>query len=134
MSVVKLLGHVVSRKGISVDLVKIKGVLKWERPQNVSEVRSFLGLAGYYRRFMNNISRIALPLTHLTHKGVQFVWDEACEKTFLELKDKLTSALVIILPEQEKGYIIYCDASRLGLGCVLMQEEHVVAYASRQLK
>ncbi|KAM7492457.1 hypothetical protein LguiA_035378 [Lonicera macranthoides] len=134
MSKVKFLGHVVSSNGISIDPTKIEAVLKWERPRNVTEVRSFLGLAGYYRRFVKDFSRIVLPLTYLTHKGVQFVWSDDCEKAFLELKGKLNSAPVLVLLEREKGYTIYCDASRFGLGCVLMQVEHVVAYASRQLK
>lgn len=86
-------------------------------------------MAGYYCRFVNDFSRIVLPIAWLTHKGVLFVWDETCEKAFFILKDKLSFAYILILPELGKGYMIYYDASRLGLRNVLMQDEHMVAYA-----
>ncbi|RDX91384.1 Retrovirus-related Pol polyprotein from transposon 17.6, partial [Mucuna pruriens] len=95
---------------------------------------SFLGLAGYYRRFIEGFSKIALPLTDLTRKGVAFVWNSKCEHSFQTLKEKLTSAPVLVLPDLSKSFVVYCDASRMGLGGVLMQEGKVVAYASRQLK
>ena len=98
------------------------------------EIRSFLGLAGYYRRFVPDFSRLAAPMTRLTRKGVKFVWDDACESAFQELKVRLTSAPILIVPDRGVGYTIYCDASREGLGCVLMQLGKVVAYGSRQLK
>lgn len=116
-----------------MDPAKVEVVVNWERPRNVIEIRSFLGLAGYYWHFVKDFSRTALPLTRLTHKGVRFIWDDDCEKA-MELKNKLVSSPVLILPNRGKGYVIYCDASRLDLGCVLMQDDHVVAYASRQLK
>ena len=134
MTKVKFLGHVVSEEGISVDPSKIEAVLNWERPKNVSEIRSFLGLAGYYRRFVENFSKIASPLTKLTRKNVKFVWDDKCEEAFEELKRRLTSAPVLIIPNNEEPYTVYTDASGNGLGCVLMQHGRVVAYASRQLK
>ena len=131
---VVFLGHVVSRTGIYVDPKKVEAILQWEQPKTVTEIRSFLGLAGYYRRFVQGFSLIAAPLTHLTRKGVKFVWDDVCENRFQELKNRLTSAPVLTLPVNGKGFVVYSDASKLGLGCVLMQDEKVVAYASRQLK
>ena len=131
---VKFLGHVVSGDGVAVDSSKIEAVMDWQTPKNVFEVRSFLGLAGYYRRFVLDFSRLALPMTRLTRKGIKFTWDEACEQAFQQLKTRLTTAPVLVIPTRELGYAVYCDASHDGLGCVLMQEGKVVAYASRQLK
>ncbi|KAL0536641.1 hypothetical protein IC582_025599 [Cucumis melo] len=131
---VSFLGHVVSKAGVSVDPAKIEAVTGWTRPSTVSEVRSFLGLAGYYRRFVENFSRIATPLTQLTRKGVPFVWSKACEDSFQNLKQKLVTALVLTVPDGSGSFVIYSDASKKGLGCVLMQQGKVVAYASRQLK
>lgn len=131
---VKFLGHVVSKEGISVDPEKVEAVLQWKQPTTPTEVRSFLGMAGYYRRFIEGFSRIATPLTRLTRKDVKFIWDDICERAFQTLKQKLTSAPVLIIPKNGVGFTIYSDASHQGLGCVLMQNEKVVAYASRQLK
>jgi hypothetical protein len=89
----------------------------------VSKIRSFLGLAGYYRTFFEGFSKIVKPLTSLLEKGKEFKWDEACQKCFEELKERLTTAPVLIMPDIHKGFDVYCDASHLGLGCVLMQEE-----------
>ncbi|KAL0540047.1 hypothetical protein IC582_024275 [Cucumis melo] len=131
---VSFLGHVVSKAGVSVDPAKIEAVTGWTRPSTVSEVRSFLGLAGYYRRFVENFSRIATPLTQLTRKGAPFVWSKACEDSFQTLKQKLVTAPVLTVPDGSGNFVIYSDASKKGLGCVLMQQGKVVAYASRQLK
>ncbi|KAL0556632.1 hypothetical protein IC582_005146 [Cucumis melo] len=131
---VSFLGHVVSKAGVSVDPAKIEAVTGWTRPSTVSEVRSFLGLAGYYRRFVENFSRIATPLTQLTRKGASFVWSKACEDSFQNLKQKLVTAPVLTVPDGSGSFVIYSDASKKGLGCVLMQQGKVVAYASRQLK
>ncbi|KAL0539586.1 hypothetical protein IC582_023802 [Cucumis melo] len=131
---VSFLGHVVSKAGVSVDPAKIEAVTGWTRPSTVSEVRSFLGLAGYYRLFVENFSRIATPLTQLTRKGVPFVWSKACEDSFQNLKQKLVTAPVLTVPDGSGSFVIYSDASKKGLGCVLMQQGKVVAYASRQLK
>ncbi|GAU33071.1 hypothetical protein TSUD_152260 [Trifolium subterraneum] len=120
--------------GIAVDPAKVDAIMKWGTPESVSEIRSFLGLAGYYRRFIEGFSKMALPLTLLTRKDQAFVWDEKCEKFFQELKKKLTTAPVLILPNAKESFVVYCDASKLGLGGVLMQKGKVVAYASRQLK
>ena len=95
---VKFLGHVVSKEGVAVDPAKVETVLDWRQPRNVSEIRSFLGLAGYYRRFVRDFSRIAAPMTRLTRKGEKYVWAEDCELTFQELKRRLTSTPVLIQP------------------------------------
>ncbi|KAA0067821.1 reverse transcriptase [Cucumis melo var. makuwa] len=131
---VSFLGHVVFKAGVSVDPAKIEAVTSWPRPSTVSEVRSFLGLAGYYRRFVENFSRIATPLTQLTRKAAPFVWSKACEDSFQNLKQKLVSAPVLTVPDGSGSFVIYSDASKKGLGCVLMQQGKVVAYSSRQLK
>jgi len=117
-----------------VDPGKVQDVLDWKQPQNISEILSFLGLAGYYRRFIENFSKIAKPMTELLKNGVKFDWSPACEEAFQTLKDRLTTAPVLAQPDIPKSFDVYCDASRIGLGCVLMQEDRVVAYASRQLK
>ncbi|KAL0551564.1 hypothetical protein IC582_010653 [Cucumis melo] len=131
---VSFLGHVVSKAGVSVDPAKIEAVTGWTRPSTVSEVRSFLGLTGYYRRFVENFSRIATPRTQLTRKGAPFVWSKACEDSFQNLKQKLVTAPVLTVPDGSGSFVIYSDACKKGLGCVLMQHGKVVAYASRQLK
>ena len=123
---VRFLGHVVSSSRVSVDPEKAEAVMSWERPKSIFEIRSFLGLAGYYRRFIEDFSRIAAPMTRLTRKEVNFDWDEQCEVAFQELKWILTSAPILIVPDRGQGYIVYCDASRAGLGCVLMQSGKVV--------
>ena len=117
-----------------MDPRKVRAVLKLERPTNVTEIRSFLGLVGYYRRLIKGFSTIALPLTKLTRKEVRFIWSEECEASFRELKERFTSALVLALPSGTEGFVVYSDASKRGLGCVLMQHGCVIAYASRQLK
>ncbi|XP_016195417.1 uncharacterized protein LOC107636419 [Arachis ipaensis] len=131
---VKFLGHVVSKGGIAVDPSKVEEVMEWERPTTVMEVRSFLGLAEYYRIFIEGFSRIVLPMMKLTRKEVPFVWTSECEESFQTLKQKLTLVPVLILLEPHKPFEVYCDASLKGLGCVLMQHRNVVAYASCQLR
>ena len=128
---VRFLGHVVSTSGVSVNPEKVEAVMSWERPKLFFEIRSFLGLAGYYRRFIEDFSRIAAPMTRLTRKEVKFEWDDRFEEAFQELKRRLTTASILIVPNRGQGYIVYCDASRAGLGCVLMQAGRVVAYGSR---
>ncbi|XP_073304087.1 uncharacterized protein [Primulina huaijiensis] len=131
---VSFLGHVISEAGVSVDPRKVEAITEWPKPKNATDIRSFLGLAGYYRKFVEGFSSIAIPLTKLTQKNSKFVWDEGCEKSFQTLKEKLASTPVLILPTEDKEFTIYSDASKEGLGCVLMQEGRVIAYASRQLK
>ncbi|GJS90714.1 putative reverse transcriptase domain-containing protein [Tanacetum coccineum] len=134
LSKVAFLGHIVSAEGITMDPAKVEAITKWPRPTSVTEVRSFLGLAGYYRRFVEGFSRLALPLTKLMRKGEKFVWNEEREKSFEELKQRLVSSPILTLPSGSGGFQIYSDASKKGLGCVLMQHGKVISYASRQLK
>nr|CAI44621.1 B1168G10.5 [Oryza sativa Japonica Group] len=134
LSEVKFLGHVISAGGVAVDPSNVESVTNWKQPKTVSEIRSFLGLAGYYQRFIENFSKIAKPMTRLLQKDVKYKWSEECEQSFQELKNRLISAPILILPDPKKGFQVYCDASKLGLGCVLMQDGKVVAYASRQLR
>jgi hypothetical protein len=131
---VSFLGHVISGEGIEVDPSKIEAVVNWEKPTNVHEIRSFLGLAGYYRRFVEGFSVLSGPLTALTKKNARYVWSDKCEESFQELKRRLVSAPILTLPSDKEGFIVYSDASLKGLGCVLMQQGKVIAYASRQLK
>ncbi|KAJ9538003.1 hypothetical protein OSB04_030736 [Centaurea solstitialis] len=131
---VQFLGHVVSGEGIQVDPAKIEAIKSWEPPKSPSEVRSFLGLAGYYRKFIKDFSRIAIPLTALTKKNIEFKWDKDQEEAFTTLKERLCSAPILALPDGTEGMVVFSDASHLGLGCVLMQHGKVIAYASRQLK
>ncbi|KAL0405467.1 UNVERIFIED_CONTAM: Retrovirus-related Pol polyprotein from transposon [Sesamum latifolium] len=122
------------KEGVQPDSGKVKAILEWEPPKNVSEVRSFLGLAGYYRRFIKDFSVIAKPLTNFLKKNAPFHWNDRCAQSFEELKKRLTSAPILALPSGDGGYVVYTDASRQGLGCVLMQHGKVIAYASRQLR
>ncbi|XP_028798834.1 uncharacterized protein LOC114754220 [Neltuma alba] len=119
---------------LAVDLSKVEAVLNWGQPKMVTEVRSFLGLARYYSRFIRDFSRIALPLTKLTWKNQPFNWDTKCEVSFHELKQKLTSTPMLIIPNPMLPYVVYTNASKQGLGCVLMQQGRVVAYATQQLR
>jgi hypothetical protein len=119
---VAFLGHVISVGGVSVDPGKVRDVLNWMPPTNVLEIQSFLGLAGYYRRFIKDFSKIANPMMKLLKKNNAFEWIEECQTSFEELKKHLTSAPVLVLPDLTKKFDIYCDASLQGLGCVLMQE------------
>ena len=131
---VRFLGHVVSTSSVSVDPKKVEAVMSWERPKSVFEIRSFLGLVGYYNRFIEDFFRLAAPMTRLTRKEVKLDSDDRCEKAFQDLKRKLTPAPILIVPDRGQGYTVYCDASRAGLGCVLMQSGRIVAYGSHKLK
>ncbi|GJT13727.1 putative reverse transcriptase domain-containing protein [Tanacetum coccineum] len=127
-------GHVVNRDGIHVDPSKVESVKNWKTPESSTEIRSFLGLAGYYRRFIENFSKIAKPLTLLTQKNKTYVWGDKQDEAFQILKEKLCNAPVLALPDGPDDFVVYCDASKQGFGCVLMQRGKVIAYASRQLK
>ncbi|GJU34630.1 putative reverse transcriptase domain-containing protein [Tanacetum coccineum] len=131
---VQFLGHVVKQNGIHMDPSKIKAVKNWKAPTTPSEIRSFLGLAGYYRRFIVNFSKIAKPLTSLTQKNKKYKWGVEQEEAFQTLKDNLCNAPILSFPGGVEDFVVYCDASNQGLGCVLMQRGKVIAYASRQLK
>ena len=131
---VKFLGHVVLTLGVSVDLKKVEAVMIWERPKSIFEICSFLGLVGYYKRFIEDFSILTAPMMRLTRKEVKFEWNDLCEKAFQELKRRLTLALILIVPERGQRYTVYRDASNDILGCVLMQSGRVVTYGSQQLK
>ncbi|GJU32238.1 putative reverse transcriptase domain-containing protein [Tanacetum coccineum] len=134
ISIVQFLGHVIDRQGIHVDPAKIEAVKNWASPTTPTEVRQFLGLVGYYRRFIKDFSKIAKSLTELTQKNKKYIWGEDQESAFQLLKQKLCEAPILALPEGNDDFVVYCDASHQGLGAVLMQREKVIAYASRQLK
>ncbi|GJZ13540.1 putative reverse transcriptase domain-containing protein [Tanacetum coccineum] len=131
---VQFLGHVIDSQGIHVDPAKIESIKDWASLKSPTKIHQFLGLAGYYQRFIKGFSKIAKPITKLTQKKVKFVWGDKQEAAFQLLKQKLCSAPILALLEGSKDFIAYCDASKKGLGVVLMQREKVIAYASRQLK
>ncbi|GJQ96522.1 putative reverse transcriptase domain-containing protein [Tanacetum coccineum] len=130
-----VLGHVIDSEGIHVGPTKIETIKDWTSPKSPTEIRQFLGLAGYNRRFIEwFFLKIAKPMTKLTQKKVKFVWGDKQEAAFQLLKQKLCSAPILALPEGSEDFIAYCDASKKGLGAVLMQREKVISYASHQLK
>jgi hypothetical protein len=131
---IQFLGHVLSAKGIAVDPSKVKDILEWKPPTTVHQVQSFLGLAGYYRRFIPDFSKLVKPITSLLKNDTKFNWSSRCNEAFEQLKVLLTTAPVLAQPDIEKPFDVYCDASGSGLGCVLLQEDRVIAYASRQLR
>ena len=131
---VAFIGHIISSEGILVDPRKVEAVYTWPKPSTVNDIRSFLGFAGYYRRFEEGFSKLASPLIALTKKNTEFIWMDECEQSFQDLKRRLITAPILALPKELEVYIIYTDASRTGLGGVLMQDRKVIAYASQQLK
>jgi hypothetical protein len=128
---VPFLGHIICTEEIAVDPSKVQEVLDWKSPRSVMQIRSFLGLAGYYRRFIPNFSKIVKPMTKLSEKEAKFKWSPQCEQAFLTLKKLLTTAPVLAQPDIEKPFHVYCDASSMGIGGVLMQDGHAITYASR---
>jgi hypothetical protein len=128
------LGQTISQDGISVDPEKVQEVMDWKPPTTMRQIRSFLGLAGYYRRFIPDFSRIAKPMTELLKKGVKYEWSQKCEEAFYTLRQRLTTAPVLAQPDNTKPFEVYCDASGTRLGCVLIQDNRVIAYASRALR
>ncbi|GKF14785.1 putative reverse transcriptase domain-containing protein, partial [Tanacetum coccineum] len=128
---VQFLGHVVNRDGIHVDPSKVESVKNWKTPESPTEILSFLGLAGYYQRFIENFSKIAKPLTLLTQKNKAYVWGNKQDEAFKILKENLCNAPVLALPDVPDDFMVYCDASKQGFGCVLMQRGKVITYASR---
>jgi hypothetical protein len=128
---VSFLSQVISSEGIIVDPGKVSDVLDWKPPTSITQVCSFLVLAGYYQRFILNISKILKPITELLKKGNKYVWSKDCEEAFKTMKKLLTTSLVLAQLNISKSFNVYCDASDTGLGCVLMQEERVISYSSR---
>ncbi|GJV58983.1 putative reverse transcriptase domain-containing protein [Tanacetum coccineum] len=132
--IVQFLGYLIDSQGLHVDPAKIEAVKNWASPTTPTEICQFLGLASYYRRFIEGFSKIAKSLTELTQKNKKYIWGEYQESAFQLLKQKLWEAPILALPEGNDDFVVYCDASHQGLGAVLMQREKVIAYASRQLK
>ena len=133
MDRVNFLGFVVSSKGLEVDVEKVKAIREWPTPTNISQVRSFHGLASFYRRFIKDFSSIAAPLNEIVKKNVGFNWGDAQEHAFNLLKDKLCEAPLLVLPNFDKTFEIECDASGIGIGAVLMQEGRPICYFSEKL-
>nr|GEY55381.1 putative reverse transcriptase domain-containing protein [Tanacetum cinerariifolium] len=131
---IQFLGHVVTSEGIKVDPAKIKAVMNWQTPKDVGEIRSFLGLAGYYRRLIQDFSKIGSSLTKLTKNKTPFVWGGEQEEAFVTLRRRLYETPILVFPEGTKDMVVYSDASYFDLECVPMQRGKVIAYASRQLK
>jgi hypothetical protein len=128
------LGHIISEQGIVVDLEKIEAIRGWKTPRNVSEVRYFMGLAGYYIIFIVGFSKIAHPITFLQKKGIKFEWTSKCEENFNLLKELLNSAPVLKIFDPNESFVVCKDACKKGLGGVLTQNGHVIRYESRKLK
>jgi hypothetical protein len=131
---VAILGHIISKGGISMDPSKVQDVLSWNAPTSVGDIQSFLGFARYYRRFIKGVLKISKPMTEQTENHKKFKWMPTCESSFHELKKRLMTAPILVMSDMEKPFSIYCDVSGQGLGCVLMQDDHMVDYASRQLR
>lgn len=130
---IQYLGHVITNDWIAMDPKKIKAIMEWPVQKDVADVRSFMGLAGYYRRFVEGFSRVAFPITSLQKKGKAFHWTTSCQKSFEQLKHLLTTAPILRIADPDKDYIVCMDASKEGVGGVLMQEGKVIAYESQKL-
>jgi hypothetical protein len=130
---VHYLGHVISKEGVAVDPDKIRSIMEWPTPKDVSDIRSFMGLAGYYRRFIKGFSKIGCPITALQKKGIKFIWTSKCEERFQELKYLLTHAPMLKIADPDNDFLVCTDACKEGLRGVLMQEGRVIFYASRKL-
>jgi hypothetical protein len=130
---IQYLGHVISEDGVGVDPEKIQAIMDWLDPKNVYEVRSFVGLYGYYRMFIKGFSKIDHPITSLQRRGVKFVWSVNCEASFQELKYVLTNDPVLKVADLEKYFLVCTNACNEGIGEVLMHEGHMICYESRKL-
>jgi hypothetical protein len=124
------LGHVLSEEGVAADPDKIRSIMEWPTPRDVSDIRSFMGLAGYYKRFIEGFSKIGCPITALQKKGTKFLWTQKCEERFQTLKHLLTHAPVLKIIDPEVDFLMCTDAYKEGLGGVLMQEGSVIYYES----
>jgi hypothetical protein len=129
---VEYLGHVISREGVKVDPEKIKAITEWPKPKNISKLRGFLGLTGYYRRFIKNYAHLTTPLSNLLKKN-SFKWDNSAQECFETLKRVMSSTPVLATPDFAKPFVVECDASRIGIGAVLKQDGHPIAFESRKL-
>jgi len=129
---VDYLGHKISKEGVQVDPSKIKAIMEWPKPDNISKLRGFLGLTGYYRIFVKNYAHKTAPLTNLLKKN-SFQWNSEAEKCFETLKCMMSSTPILAMPDFTKPFVVECDASGFRLGAVLMQEGHPIAFESRKL-
>jgi len=129
---VEYLRHIISKEGVKVDPNKIKAIREWPKPVNISKLRGFLGLTGYYRRFIKNYAHVTAPLTNLLKKN-SFQWNDEAEKCFEDLKEVMFNAPVLATPNFSKPFVIECDASSFGIGAVLMQNGHTIRFESRKL-
>jgi hypothetical protein len=134
ISKVLFLGHIINKEGLAMDPKKVADIRNWKAPTYARGIKSFIGMAGYYRRFIEGFSKIVKPMTAFLGNKVEFKWTQKCQEACEALKEKLTTLHVLVLPDVHKPFSVYCDACYTGLGCVLMQEGRVVAYSSRQLK
>lgn len=130
---VSYLSHIISQEGIAMDPAKLKRMNEWPRPTNVKKLRGFLGLTGYYRKFIKRYREITKPLTNMLKKNA-FAWSEEAEKAFIRLKEAMVRGPVLVLPNFTQPFVVECDASRMELGVVLMQLGRPVAYYSQALK
>jgi hypothetical protein len=128
---VMFLGHIINKEGLDVDPKKVADIMNWKAPTDTRGIKSFIGMAGYYRRFIEGFSKIVKPMTSLLGNKAEFKWTQKCKEAFEALKEKLTTSPVLVLPDVHKPFLVYCDTCYTGLGCVLMQEGRVVAYSSR---
>jgi hypothetical protein len=133
-NIIHYLGHIISEEGIEVDPEKIEAIKGWTTPKNVTEGKSFIGLSGYYRRFIAGFSRIAHPITSLQRKGKKFQWKEECEMSFQQLKQFLTSAPIQKIADLNEDFLVYTNACKEGLGGVLNHNGFVIGFESRKLK
>jgi hypothetical protein len=131
---IQYLGHVISEEGIAVDPEKIKSIMEWPIPKDVADIRSFMGITGYYQRFIEGFSKIAYPITSLQKKGIRFTWSQKCQDNFDKLKGLLTTTPILRVVDPDKDFTVCVDASKEGLGGVLTQDGHVICYESRKLK
>jgi hypothetical protein len=129
---VEYLGHVISREGVKVDPDKIKAITEWPKPKNISKLRGFLGLTGYYRRFIKNYSHLTTPLSNLLKRN-SFKWDSSAQECFETLKRVMSSTPVLATPYFAKPFVVECDASRIGIGAILMKDSHPIAFESLKL-
>jgi hypothetical protein len=131
---VMFLCHIINKDGLIMDPKKVADILNWKAPTDARGIKSFIGMAGYNRWFIEGFSKIARSMTALLANKVEFKWTQKCQEAFEALKEKLTTTPVLVLPDVHKPFSVYCNTCYTGLGCVLMQEGRVVAYSSRQLK
>ena len=129
---VEYLGHIISKKGVKVDPKKIRAIIEWPKPKNISKLWGFLGLTWYYRRFIKNYAHLTTPLTNLLKKN-SFQWNLEAQKCFENLKNIMSTTLVLATPDFSKPFIIECDASGFGIGAILMQDGHPIAFESMKL-